>query len=168
MILLSGMCRPVVRSGPNCQQDVSGSSEVQQARQLLQADECGEQRRRLLHPVCPLRPDHHDNRLPPGNQEEALLQLWNRGLHCAAPLHSRHHQVSTLPRPPPPTPPVPQTPLPQPPSHNPPPQPPPPYTPTPHPPTPSCLFPTCSMPAVVVCILRSAVCWDHQLQAYRT
>ena len=65
----SVVCRAVLWSGPTRQQNVAASSAVQQGRQPLQADECGEHRHRHLHLVRPLWAQDQHHGLPPGDQE---------------------------------------------------------------------------------------------------
>ena len=77
-------CRPVLRCGPSSEPHAASSHALQPPHQLLQAAVCGEHRHRLLHHVCPHWPGHQRDSLSSGDKEEAFLELWQRGFHCAA------------------------------------------------------------------------------------
>ena len=89
-------CRVVLWGGPSCECHAPCSHTVRPGRQPIQADVCGEHWHRLLHLLCALRAGVKPDCIPPGDQEEALLELWLWGLHCAAPLYCRQCQVTTL------------------------------------------------------------------------
>ncbi len=87
-------CRVVLWSGPSGERHAPGSHAVRPGRQLVQTDVCGEHRHRLLHLLRALRAGLQPDGLPPGDQEEALLELWLWGLHCAAPFYCHQCQVN--------------------------------------------------------------------------
>jgi len=79
--------RSVVWGGPEGECHAASAHAVKQGRQLLQALVCGEHRHSFLHHVCAHQPGHQHHALPPGDQEETLLELRLWGLHRAAPLY---------------------------------------------------------------------------------
>ena len=87
-------CRVVLWSGPSRERHAPGSHAVGPGRQPLQADVRGEHRHRILHLLRPLRAGLQPDCLPPGDQEEALLELRLWRLHCAALLYCRQCQVN--------------------------------------------------------------------------
>lgn len=89
-------CRVVLWGGPSCECHAPCSHTVRSGRQPIEADVRGEHGHRLLHLLCALRAGVKPDCIPPGDQEEALLELWLWGLHCAAPLCCRQCQVTTL------------------------------------------------------------------------
>ena len=89
-------CRSVLRCGPSRESHAACCHEIQQAHQLLQTSMCGEHWHRLLHHVCAYWAGHQCDSLPPGDQEEALLELRHRGLHCAAGSLCKQRQVSYM------------------------------------------------------------------------
>ena len=88
-------CRVVLWGGPSGEWHAPGSHAVQPGRQPLQADVRGEHRHRILHLLRALRAGLQPDGLPPGDQEEALLELRLWRLHCAAPLYCCQCQVTT-------------------------------------------------------------------------
>ena len=89
-------CRSVLRGGSSCELHAAASHALQPCQQSLQAPVCGEHRHRLLHHVCPNWPGHQCDRLPPGDQEAALLELRQWGLHCAGSGFCKQCQVRQL------------------------------------------------------------------------
>ena len=86
-------CRPVLRCGPSCELHAAGSHALQPSHQLLQAAVCGEHWHRFFHHVCPHWPGHQCDSLSSGDKEEAFLELWQRGFHCAAFCFCKQCQV---------------------------------------------------------------------------